>query len=43
MQLLFYAIIAGAVGVLVWLSIRDPLMRRGIIKKHRRKRRNHYD
>jgi|GEM_PF-6723482 len=43
MQLLFYAIVAGAVGVLVWLSIRDPLMRRGILKKPRRKRRGDYD
>ncbi len=43
MQLLFYAIVAVAAGILIWLSIRDPLMRRGILKKPRRKRRDHYD
>jgi hypothetical protein len=43
MLVLFYAVIAGAVGLLAWLSIRDPLMRRGIIRKPKRKRRGDYD
>ena len=42
MLALFYLVVAGAVGLLLWLAIRDPLMRRGIIKKSRRKRRSDY-